>query len=64
MTRSQLIAVQIRPGVFLRLRPEEAARYGYEPASNKAAAPKAVKKAAKRPAKKTEEVTDEPGDDS
>ena len=64
METSTLIAVQIRPGVFVRMRPQEAARYGYEPASNKAGAPAAVKKAAKRTKKKTEEVTDEPGDDS
>ena len=64
METSTLIAVQIRPGVFLRMRPEEAARYGYEPVANKAAAPAAVKKAAKRTKKKTEEVTDEPADDS
>ena len=61
MARSPLIAVQVRPGVILRMTPEEADRYGYEPAHNKAIKPKAVKKAAK---KKTVEVADEPGDDS
>lgn len=64
MQSSTLIAVQIRPGVFLRMRPEEAARYGYEPAANKAIIPAAVKKAAKKTKKQTEEMSDEPGDDS
>lgn len=64
MTRSPLVSVQIRPGVILRMRADEAARFGYEPAENKAITPAAVKKAAKRTKKKTEEVTDEPGDDS
>lgn len=64
MESSTLITVQVRPGVFVRMRAQEAARYGYKPAANKAIAPAAVKKAAKRTKKKTEEVTDEPGDDS
>lgn len=63
MARSPLIAVQVRPGVVLRMTPEEAARYGFEPAHNKAIKPKAVKKAGKKTTK-TREVADEPGDDS
>jgi hypothetical protein len=47
---TNLISVEVRPGLLLRMRPEEAARFGYgeTPAKHKSARPaarKAVKKA-------------------
>ena len=52
--------IEVRPGVFLRIRPEDVKRFGLgaTPQEHKAAAPAAVKKAAKK-AKPAEPVIEE-----
>lgn len=52
---------EVRPGVFLRLRPQDAERFGYVPVSvkHKAAAPSVAKKAKKKAAPVEDEADGE-----
>ena len=58
-----MLVVEIRPGVFMRLRPEDVKRLGLEaePEAHKAMTPAAAKKTTK---KKAAPVVEEEGDDN